>query len=254
VSLGVIWLYDRLASRPVWMLTALAVGVLLFYAVCELLPKTLFRLYPNRLCLILALPFRLVHAALKPIIVPMAWLARLLLRWSGGRRFTGHLFASRDELRLVMQESAQSLSTDEQRMINRVLDLQNIKVGQIITPLNEAATVSAETRVHDVIALARERGFNRVPVWRADSSRRRIAGLVDLRSLLYQEKLDPNRPVADFLQSAVYLDADTRLERALSYMQRTGHRLAIVLGRDGTEVGLVSLQDILRVVFGDVRL
>ena len=253
VSLGVIWLYGRLASRPFLMLTGLAVGVLAFYAVCELFPKTLFRLYPNRLCLILAVPFRLVQAGLKPAIAPMAWLARLLLRWSGGKRFTGHLFASRDELRLVMQESAHALSGDEQRMINRVLDLQNIKVGQITRPLSEAVTVSAESPIGDVIALARERRFDRLPVWHAEASRRRIAGLIDLRSLLYEEKLDATRPARDFLRSAVYLDVEMRLERALSHMQRTGQRLAIVLGQDRTEVGLVSLQDILRVIFGDVR-
>jgi CBS domain containing-hemolysin-like protein len=254
VSVGVLWLYQRLVNRPFWLLAALAFGVLAFYTVCELLPKTLFRLYPNRLCLMLAVPFRLVHAALKPAIVPMAWLAKLLLHWSGGKRFTGHLFASRDELRLVMQESAHALSGDEQRMINRVLDLQNIKVGQITRPLSEAVIVSAEMPIGDVIALARERGFDRLPVWHADASRRRIAGLVDLRSLLYEERVPSGRSAGDFLQSAVYLDVDTRLERALSHMQRTGQRLAIVLGSDRTEVGLVTLQDILRVIFGDVRL
>jgi CBS domain containing-hemolysin-like protein len=254
VSLGVVWLYQWLSNHPLWMVLALGSGVLVFYAFCELLPKTLFRLYPNRLCLILALPFRVVQSGLKPVIAPMAWLARWLLRWSGGRRFTGHLFASRDELLLVMQESAQSLSRDEQRMINRVLDLQNIKVGQILIPLSEAVMVSVNTPVREVISLARERGFSRLPVRRTDDSRERIVGLIDLLSLLYEEKLDPARPAGEFVQSAVYLDADTRLERALSQMQRTGQRLAIVLGRDRSEVGLVSLQDILRVIFGDVRL
>lgn len=253
VSFGVVWLYQRLVSKPFWMVSTLVVGVLLFYAVCELLPKTLFRLYPNRLCLMLALPFRLVQAALKPLIVPMAWLAQWLLRWSGGKRFTGDLFASRDELRLVMQESAHGLTTDEQRMINRVLDLQNLKVGQILTPLSQAVTVSADTPVRDVIAVARERGFHRLPVCRNEGARQRVEGLLDLRSLLYEERLDLARPAGDFVQSAVYLDADTRLERALSRMQRTGQRLAVVLDRDRTEVGLVGLQDILRVIFGDVR-
>jgi len=254
VSVGVAWLYEWLAGRPYWMVPALTAAVLLFYAVCELLPKTLFRMYPNRLCLMLALPFGMVHAGLKPLVAPMAWLARGLLRWSGGRRFTGHLFGSRDELRQVMQESAQNLSGDEQRMINRVLDLQNLRVGQIVVPMTEAVTVSAQTPVSEVVVLARERGFNRYPVWRADGPRRRIAGLINLRALLFEENLDLRKPAGEFLQPAIYLDDDTRLEQALSRMQRTGQRLAIVLAGDRTEVGLVSLQDILRVIFGEVRL
>lgn len=254
VSIGVLWLYGSLAGKPYWMVAALAVGVLLFYATCELLPKMLFRAYPNRLCLLLALPFGLVHAGLKPLVAPMAWLARGLLRWTGGRRFTGHLFGSREELRQLMQESAQALTGDEQRMINRVLDLQHLRVGQIVVPMGKAATVSAQAPVSDVVALARERGFNRFPVWRADGLRQRIDGLINLRTLLFAENLDMAKPAGEFLQPAIYLDDETRLEQALSRMQRTGQRLAIVLGRDRTEVGIVSLQDILRVVFGEVRL
>jgi putative hemolysin len=254
VSVGVVWLYDWFAGRPWWMVSALAAGVLVFYALCELLPKMLFRAYPNRLCLMLTLPFGLVHAGIKPLVAPMAWLARGLLRWSGGRRFTGHLFGSRDELREVMQDSAQGLSTDEQRMINRVLDLQNLRVGQIVIPLKDAVTVSAKAPVREVIAMARERGFNRLPVWQMDGARQRIAGLVNVGTLLYRENLDPKMTAGDFLQPAVYLEVDTRLERALARMQGTGQRLAIVLGDDRSEVGLLGLQDILRVVFGEVRL
>ena len=53
---------------------------------------------------------------------------------------------------------------------------------------------------------------------------------------------------------ALYLDEELRLEAALKRMQRSGQRLAIVLGRDRRETGIVSLQDILQVIFGEVRL
>ena len=153
-----------------------------------------------------------------------------------------------------MQESAQSLTTDERRMISRVLDLQNLTVGQVLTPISMAAAVSAQTPVGDAIAVARERGFNRLPVWRTDGSRRRIAGLLNVGSLLYLGEIDSTRTAGEFLQPAVYLDSDLRLERALGELQRTGQRLAVVLGPDRTEIGVVSLQDILKVVFGEVRL
>jgi CBS domain containing-hemolysin-like protein len=254
VSIGVMWLDQWLHEWPWVLLTALSAGVLLFYGVCELLPKMLFRLYPNRLCLAMAPPFGFLRMLLKPVVAPMAVFTRWLLRWTGGQRFTGRLFGNRDELRIVMQESAQGLTGEERAMINRVLDLQNLSVTRVTIPLALAATVSAEAAVSEVKALALEKGFSRFPVWKTEAGRRRIAGLVNLRSLLYEDFGSEQKPAGDFLRPALYLDEDLRLEVALRQMQRSGHRLAIVLGRDRREIGIVCLQDILRVIFGEVRL
>ena len=256
VSIGVWWLYGALHEWPWLLLAALVAGILVFYAALELLPKMVFRLYPNRLCMALALSFRLVHLALKPLVAPVTLLSRLLLHWTGGRRFTGHLFGNRDELRLVMQESAQGLSTEERAMIGRVLDLQHITVRQITTPLDQVVAVPAQTPVAEVLALARERGINRLPVWRDEQGQgeRRVEGLLNIWSLLFAEKMDEQKTARDFLKPALFLDDEMRLEVALRQMQRTGQRLAIVLGRDQRELGIVSLQDILKVIFGEVRL
>jgi CBS domain containing-hemolysin-like protein len=254
VTIGVMWLYFGLRPWPWLLVVSLVIGILVFYAACELLPKMVFRLYPNRLCMALAVPFRLVHLALKPVVAPMATLSRSLLRWSGGRRFTGHLFGTRDELRLVMQESSQALSSEERVMINRVLDLQNLAVRDVTTPLNQVVSVPAHAPVSEVLALGRAHGFSRLPVWREEQGRRRVTGLLSVWSLLYAEKLDEQKTAGDFLKPTLYLDGEARLEAALSQMQRTGQRLAIVLERNQTELGIVSLQDILKVIFGDVKL
>lgn len=248
-GIDVRWLHEWLAPQWHWLTLALAVGLLVYYATCELLPKTLFRLYPNRLCLALALPFRAVHSVLGPVVEPVAFLSRVLLRWSGGRRFTGHMFGSREELRIIMQESGQALSTEERGMINRVLDLQSLTTSAITTPWDKTVTFPADLPVTEALARAREVGFTRIPVWRAEGGRRRIAGLLDLSALLYADKMEPDRQVGDLLQPALFLDDGTPLEVALRQMQRTGRRLAIVMGRHGEEVGIVTLQDILRVIF-----
>jgi CBS domain containing-hemolysin-like protein len=254
VSIGVMWLYHSLFAWPWLLLPVLALGVLVLYAFIELLPKMMFRLYPNRLCLALALPFRLVHVALRPLVAPVAVLARWLLRWSGGRRFTGHLFGTREELRQVMQESAKGLSSDERTMINRVLDLQNLTVRQVTIPLSAAETVDAACPIHEVFARARTHGFSRLPIYREEAGRKRVVGLLDLRSLLFLPPLEESRRAGDFVKPALYLDEETRFEVALRQMQRTGQRLAIVLSPDRHEVGIVALQDILRVIFGEVKL
>ena len=139
-------------------------------------------------------------------------------------------------------------------MINRVLDLQNLAVRDVTIPLNQVVSVPAHAPVSEVLALAREHGFSRLPVWREEQGRRRVAGLLSLWSLLYAEKPAGEKTAGEFLRPALYLDGETRLEAALSQMQRTGQRLAIVLERNQAELGVVSLQDILKVIFGDVSL
>ncbi len=88
--------------------------------------------------------------------------------------------------------------------------------------------------------------------WRG--AQRRIAGIVSLRALMYQAELDANKLAGDYVKPAFYMEEGMRLEAALKRMQRSGQRLGIVLGRDQREVGVVSLQDILKVIFGEVRL
>ena len=227
---------------------------IIFYSLCELLPKMLFRLYPNRLCMVLAAPFRVVHFGLRPLVSLMSLFAQVLLRWSGGRKFTGRLFGSRDELRMLMQESAQGLTTEERAMINRVLDLQNLSVGQIAIPLNKTASAPIQTPVSELLALSRERGFNRLPIWKMEEGRQRIVGMASLRALLFAEDLDLGKTAGDYMSPALFLDKEMRLEVALRQMQRTGQRLAVVLGPERVELGVISLQDILRVIFGEVRL
>ncbi len=254
VAIGLLGLHRLLGQWPALLGVVLLVAGVLFYALCELLPKMLFRLYPNRLCLSFTLPFRVVHFGLKPLVGLMSLFARSLLRLSGGKRFTGRLFGSRDELRILMQESSQGFTSEERAMINQVLELQNLTVGRITLPLSKIITVSIQTPVRELMSIYRERAIHRLPVWKLEGGRQRIIGFVSSKSLLFSEDVDLDKPAGDFLKPALFLDNEMRLEVALRHMQRTGQRLAIVLGRDRAELGVISLQDILRVIFGEVKL
>ncbi len=254
LSLVVGGLHQRLSAHPTWFVLVFVAVVFLLYAFADLLPKMLFRLFPNRLCLLLVRPFRVIHLGLSPLVALLERSSRWLLRWTGGKVFTGHLFGNRDELRLVMQESAQALTSEERSMINRVFDLQNLIVGQIMIPLAQVVSVNARAPMSEVLSLCRDRRLTRLPVWEGQGDQRRIVGLVSLKELLYHPALDTGKAVLDYVKPALYLDENLRLEVALRRMQRSGQRLAIVLGRDKRELGIVSLQDILRVIFGDVSL
>ena len=248
----VIVLHEALRGSLAWFLPLYGLAVFLFYAFFDLLPKLLFRSYPNRLCLRLARPFRFIHGLLGPLVAIVESVSGLLLRLRGGQAFTGRLFGNREELRQVMQESSQTLSTEERAMINRVLELQNLTVRQIMRPMAEVATVTASTPIGEALALCRQRHFTRLPVWEERDGRRRISGVISLNTVLYQPGVDPAKPAAEFVRPAVFLAEDLRLELALGQMQRSGQRLAVVLGPGNRETGIITLDDTLKTIVGEV--
>ena len=250
----VVKLHEWFLGQRAWTIIVFAVVVFLFYALFDLLPKMLFRAYPNQLCLSAANLFRPIHFVLSPLVSVVADVSRAMLRWTGGRALTGRLFGNREEMLAVMQESAQALTTDERAMINRVLDLQSFTVRQIATPLAQTVTIQTQMPIAGALALARERKLSRLPVWETRDGRPCIAGLLMLGPLLYRDDLDLQKPAALHMTPALFLGEDTRLEVALRRMQRAGERLAIVLAHDGSEMGIVSLEDILKLMFGEVKL
>jgi CBS domain containing-hemolysin-like protein len=246
--------HEYFRGDRVLVIILFAAVVFLFYALFDLLPKMLFRALPNSLCLGTANIFRLLYFALSPLVIVVEGISKMILHWTDGRAFTGLLFGNREEMRALMQESAQALSSDERAMINRVLDLQNFTVRQIAVPLIQVAAVEKETTLGNALALAREKNFSRLPVWEKRDGKRRLGGLLLLGPLLYRGDLDLTRPVSAHMTPALFVNENMRLEIALRLMQRAGHRLAIVLARNGKEVGVLSLEDILRVLFGNVKL
>jgi CBS domain containing-hemolysin-like protein len=247
-------LHEYLAGHTGWVAAIFAVVVFVFYAFSDLLPKMLFRTYPNRLCLASANIFRFVHLGLSPVVFLVESISRLALRWAGSRAFTGRLFGNREEMRVVMAEAAQALTGDEHAMVNRVLDLQNFTVAKITLPLEKTFSADVATPLREALRLAREKNLSRLPVWEWRDGKQRIAGLLEVTALLYHESLDLARPAGEFMSPALFLDDNLRLEIALRRLQRAGQRLAIVLARDGREVGVVSLEDILKLMFGEVKL
>ncbi len=245
-------LEDWLGDRPAWMWTSYALAAFDFYILCDLLPKTLFRACPHRLCMALAGPVRVVELGLRPLVGLLRWGAQSLAGWKQEPVVRGSLFRSRDELRAVMQESASGFTTEERQYINRVLDLNALSVRQLMKPMQLAVTVNMDSPLSEVLALCRERGLTRFPVWDVREGNRRIAGILDLDIVTYRDDLEPDKSVARFVKPAVFLQDNLPVERALRRMRNTGQSLAVVVGRDTREVGLLALQDVLKRIFGEV--
>ncbi len=255
VGLVAVLLHQWLQRWPALLVVSFLAVMFLFYAFCELLPKMLFRMFPNRLCLALAGPFRFIHLALVAAGVAddeaFARVAaldrrknvyRTLVRQPGGNapvhagiRAGADFGGTADDqpgAGFAEQHRAQCHASRWTRWL----------------------TVTTQTPMAEALKVSREGKVSRLPVWRAEGGQRRIVGIVSLRAVLYQADLDLSKTAGDYVKPALYLEEEMRLEAALKRMQRSGQRLAIVLGRDQREIGIVSLQDILKVIFGEVRL
>ena len=251
LSVGLLaWLKDS----PVSLMACWILLVFDFYILCDLVPKTLFMQFPNRLCLLMVSPFRFVYLLLKPIVCPVSWMVSLWTPKSAGKRFTGQAFGNREELGLFMQESANGLSRDEKNMIHRVLNLPNITLGHIMVPWDVVETLKDSDTLQTALEVCRRSGHTRLPVCRLASGRKKVLGIISLKKVLYQRENDPSLEVGQFVHSGLFLESDSKLEDALKRMQKSGHRLAIVLDEKKREIGVVSLQDILGVLFGNVIL
>lgn len=242
---------ERWGHQPVRFWGALlGVGAAVF-VVTDLLPKTLFRQFPNRLCLSFLWLFRLVHLVLTPLVRLVERFAALLLFFTGGKTLTGRLFGNRDELRALLHESGGALIPGERALINRVLDAQNATLARVTTPLSDIPRLTTESPLAVFLDAARERHWDRLPVWDTDPRQPRIQGVISLARVLHEVPGEA-ATCGGFLAPAVFMPESLRLDEALRRLQRGGSQVGVVLGPDGRERGFVTFDTLLQTLFGEV--
>lgn len=251
----VIWSLHAASYRhPVLFLGVFVVVAFFFFVFCDLLPKMIFQLFPNRLSLAAAIPFRLVHLTLSPLTWLVERISAGLVRLTGRTAKGTKVLGSRRELRWFMQEAGQNLTSEERTLINRVLDLHDLPLGRIATPMENTTTVPVDAPLREAARLCQERDRTRLPVWKKEGRQRRIVGVVSLRNFLYETDYNENTPVERKMTPPLFLRQEMRVEAALRRLQRSGQRIAIVVGPDQREIGVVTLRDILKAIFGEVNL
>ena len=247
-----ITLLMQLLERHVMVFTMALLGsCALLFVLMELLPKTLFQLYPNRLCLALVRPFRLIHVVLAPAVGLAEAFSRMLLQFTGGDQFTGKVFGSRDELRLMMPEKSAALSSEERDMIKHVLDLEKRPLSTIARPLEECVTVRPGCSVLEALDLCRIHGRSRLPVIDGRRKERRVVGVFQLKRVLYEDLGRDLGTVEGYSRVPRVLPETMTLDQAWGELRRTRQSHAVV-SRAGHHYAFVTQNDILKVMFGEV--
>ena len=247
-------LREWLPGHPWISALLLIITLLIIYTFCDLLPKMLYRKYPNRLTVVSVSPYRLFHWILAPVAFLISGIADLLLKVGGGEMLTGEMFSDREEMRRVMQSSGQNLTSEERSMIDRVMDLQHRTLANVMLPLQKVVSIGADATIEEAIALSRETSILRMPVFDHQDGRKVFLGTLNLKHLLYEWEDKRNDLVRQHVTGVMHLQAQMKVDDALRQMQEAGQRVGLVLNTKQKEVGWVNIRDILKTVFGEVNI
>jgi CBS domain containing-hemolysin-like protein len=222
----------------------------LILLLAEITPKSIGRQHPNRLAQRVALPLWAASWLLAPLTAVFAGLSRAALWLTGARRTSRLPFITREDLHLVVQRSGPEvdLETGERRIINRILRFSLRTAGEVMVPLVKVAAVPDSLTVAQTLDAFRTTPYARLLVYhrRIDN----LTGVVHGFDLLGEEPSD--RPLKPFVRPVQYVPEIKKIDRLLPEMQRQGVHLAVVVDEYGGAVGIVTLEDLLEEIVGEI--
>ncbi|MFD4523898.1 hemolysin family protein [Streptomyces sp. NPDC058470] len=237
------------AGHAVSFVIALAVATYLHMLLGEMVPKNVALAEPVRTALLLGPPLVWLARALRPVIFTINTFANTLLKLLKVE-VKGEVSATftDDELaRLVKDSGAAGLIDDRaQERLNDALELGRRPVRDVVLPLERVVYARVGVTPEQLEQLSAESGFSRFPV--VDEGRR-IVGYLHVKDALDATPRDVPFEVQD-MRSIARVRESTRLDDVLTAMRRSRTHLAAVLGSDGRLAGLVTMEDVLRELFG----
>jgi len=232
-------------ERSAWAIVLMIPLILLFG---EILPKTISRRHPEAVALKVIFPLRAAMIVLAPLVSVTSSAARLFVRPFHAR--AGRMpFVTKEELRMILQADHRlELERDESNLIKHLLDFADAKAREHMTPLVEAVTLPHTARLSDAARAIHERGFSRIPVYteRVDN----ITGIVEAMDLL--DASTEQDLLAPYLKEPFYVPETARIDRLLDEFRRNHQEMAVVVDEYGSAVGLLTLEDIIEQIVGDV--
>jgi putative hemolysin len=140
---------------------------------------------------------------------------------------------------------------EERRLLQSIVDFGDALVREVMTPRPDIVAIRDTATVGDVRALFREQEYSRFPVYK--ESLDNIAGFVFVKDLVVLSTADDSRPVATLLRPAVVVPETKRVPELLKQFQRQQTQCAIVVDEYGGTAGLVTIEDLLEEIVGEIR-
>ena len=220
----------------------------------ELIPKSIALGSPERFALALSRPIDLLARLLGPIVTVLNGITRWVAR-SIGVEMNQDAQISADELRLIVERGGEQgvLEAEEEQMINAVIELGDRRVHEVMVPRVAIAAVGADTTLEQAIDLVVEVGHSRIPVYHESIDE--IVGILYAKDLLPYLKSASGPPPAlrKLLRPPVLVPESMTVDDLLHEFQRRKVHIAIVLDEYGGTAGLVTIEDLLEEIVGEIQ-
>jgi len=215
----------------------------------EVLPKGLAAADGETVGLAVARPIASVVRLLAPLALLFNVIASAVLRWIGREPGKERAF-SQEELGMVVDAMEQHgvLDADEKDMIHGIIQFADTAVQEIMVPRPDILAVPADTPIAVASQLLLSGHFSRLPVYQGALDH--VTGFVHLKDLVRAE--GAHRPVGELVRPVLFVPETRKVDDLFRDMRRERAHLAIVLDEHGSTSGLVTLEDLLEEIVGDI--
>jgi putative hemolysin len=220
----------------------------------ELVPKTLALANAERVAIALSLPIEFLARALSPLIALLTGITSTIAKLFGAN-VSNEAQITAEELRLIVERGGEQgiLEAEEEQMINAVIELGSRRVHEVMVPRIAMATIQATATFDEAIETIVEHGHSRIPVY--DESVDEILGILYAKDLLpfLRESAGPRPELRTLLRTPVYIPESMTVDDLLHEFQRRKVHIAIVLDEYGGTAGLVTIEDLLEEIVGEIQ-
>ena len=228
------------------------VMTLMILIFCEILPKTTFRAKADTLALKSAPGLWIADRILRPVVWLVMKVTNVAVRMAGKQDKEERQKVMREELKLLarMGEKEGLLKKEQLQMIDNVLDLESITLEKVMTPLVDIIALPKTASVEELYRKVAESGFSRIPVYeeRVDN----LIGVVNILDILYAHP--PPATISAYVRRDVQHEPESkRVYSLLRELKRSRKAMVFVVDEYGGAVGLVTIEDLIEEILGDIR-
>ncbi len=227
------------------------ISTLIVLVTAEFLPKVLFRINPDNLLKVLIFPFMLFYYLFWPIVHFITWLSKLILSKLSGDKFkeSTPAFSRVDLDQYIDQINEQDLPEDievDTEIFKNALDFSNIKVRECLIPRTELVAADIETSIEDLYQKFLETGLSKILIYKENPDQ--IIGYVHQKEMFRAPK-----NIKSILISIEIATETMSIMDLLNKFIRTRKSLAVVVDELGGTAGIITIEDILEEVFGEIE-
>ena len=249
-SIATVLAIDLLGNTGAGVATGIITLLVLIFG--EITPKTLATLHAEKISLNVAGIIYVLMVVLNPVIYIVNQLALGVLKLMRVNPNGKVATITETELRTIVEVGHEEgiIESEEHRIINNVFDFGDTRAKDVMVPRIDMTSVSADCSYQELLTIFEEYRFTRLPVYEDTSDN--VIGIINMKDILLYKK-DTTFHIRDYLREAYYTYESKRLSELMLEMRKTAVNIVIVLDEYGATAGLITLEDLLEEIVGEIR-